>query len=204
MDYNNNDNQQTSYSSQEEAMRAAAAPERDEHSGLPTASLILGIISIVGIFCWLDVITAPIALILGGVALAKKYGNKGLAITGVVLSVLSLLVSVFMLISVLPIIRHSEEIVRDYAQLVYDQDEVFPAYEKDKSLPPYLAKYNESPYSDYLNKYAIDIYKIMDLLDEEYQKGNFTKPEDLGDMVIPSETADGAAAVSSSGILVFE
>lgn len=204
MDYNDNDNQQTSYSSQEEAMRAAAAPEPEAHSGMPTASLILGIISIVGICCWLDVITAPIALILGGIALAKKYGNKGLAITGVVLSVLSLLVTTFMLISVMPIIRHSDEIVRDYAQLVYDQDEVFPAYEKDKTLPPYLAKYNESPYSDYLNKYEIDIYKIMDVLDDEYKKGQFTSVEDLGGIAIPTETSDGQTAVASSGVLVFE
>ncbi len=58
---------------------------------LAAASLVLGIVSItVGWCCWFGVLTGPIALILGIIALVqiknepKKFGGKGFAIGGIV------------------------------------------------------------------------------------------------------------------------
>lgn len=166
------------FMSQNEAMRAAA-DETDVHEkkGLSIVALVFGILSVIGVCCWISLIFAPVGIVTAGIALAKHYGGKGLSITGMVLSILSLIVSVVMLIAVIPIIEHGEEIARDYTQLVIEQDEVFAAYEKDKALPSYISKYAESPYAEYLAKFRIDIYDIMDALDERYRKGEMEKPE---------------------------
>src|SRR5438132_13594460 len=66
--------------------------------GLALASLILGIISIPGMFCcYFGVLTAPASIIMGIVSLVQiknepgKYSGKPLAIIGIVTSVLSFL-----------------------------------------------------------------------------------------------------------------
>jgi len=60
---------------------------------LAATSLILGIASVtLGLCCYFGILTAPISLVLGIVALAqikndpKKYGGKGMAIGGIVAS----------------------------------------------------------------------------------------------------------------------
>ena len=62
---------------------------------LAVTSLILGIASVtLGLCCYFGILTAPIALVLGIVALVqikndpKKYGGKGMAIGGIVTSAL--------------------------------------------------------------------------------------------------------------------
>ncbi|MER6999276.1 DUF4190 domain-containing protein [Streptomyces sp. NPDC000410] len=79
-----------------------AEPARPARNGLGTAALILGIIgAVAGIFIilfWLSGVLGVIGLILGLVGLGRiKRGeatNKGVAITGVILSVVSLILAV--------------------------------------------------------------------------------------------------------------
>ncbi|MBR5372466.1 MAG: DUF4190 domain-containing protein [Oscillospiraceae bacterium] len=202
MDYK--DEQQSSFSSQDEAIHAAAAgtAEEDGNTRFSVVALVFGILSILTICCCGSVVIAPIGLLLSILALVKKKAGKNLAITGTVLSSLSLIVTIALLIAMAPIIEHSEEIAMDYAQLVMEQDEVFPQYENDKTLPSYLKKYTESPYSDYLkDRFKIDFYTIMDVLDQQYRDGKFTKPSDLKGLVeltSDSQTGliyDGTAAI---------
>lgn len=174
------DYQQNPQNSAEDAYRAAAmgAPG-EQRSGLATAVLVLGIVSLIGICCYVNLLTAPIAIILGIVALVKHRGATGLSVTGIVLSVLSLIVTCAMLVAMWPLVSHADEIFEDYKRVVIEQDEVFPAYEADKTLPDYLKKYQEPPYSDFLAKYDLDFYSIMDLLLENYKNGELPKPEDV-------------------------
>ncbi len=173
------DYQENPRNSAADAYRDAAAMRPEQKSGISTAVLILGIVSLIGICCYVNLITAPIAIIIGIVALAKHQGGTGPAVTGIVLSVLSLVVTGALLVAMWPVIQRSDEIAADYKQLVLEQDEVFPAYEADKTLPPYLSKYLEPPYSDFLQKYGVDFYDIMDMMLEKYKEGTFTKPEEL-------------------------
>ncbi len=151
-------------------------PVPQKKSGLAIASLVFGILSLIGFCCCgITVITAPLALIFGIISLAKKRSGTGMAIAGVVMAVLSILMIGVMIYSVKDFLPYSEEIVQDYAQLINDQDDVFPAYEKDGTLPPYIAKYKESPYKELLDKYDISIEQIMDIMDQQYQNGQFPK-----------------------------
>ena len=174
--------EQPKYLSQDEAMRAAAAVsyEEEEKKTLSVVSLVFGILSILTLCCCGSIVVAPVGLLLSIIALARKKAGKNLAITGTVLCSISMLVTVGMLILLSPIFSHSEEIAEDYTHLVMEQDEVFAAYKADKSLPDYLKKYTEPPYSDYLEgKLSVSFYTIMDTLLQQYEAGKFTKPEEL-------------------------
>ena len=145
-------------------------------AGLAIASLILGLLSLAGFCCCgINIITAPLAIIFGIVSLAKKRGGTGMAITGIITAVLSLLIIVGMVFSIRDILPYSNEIVQDYMQLMVDQDEVFPAYEEDGTLPEYLEKYKEPPYSDMLTKRGITINTLMDTLLEMYKNGQLAQ-----------------------------
>lgn len=149
-------------------------PER--RSGFAIASLVLGIISLFGpCLCCVHVITAPLAIILGAVSLIKKLDGKGMSITGVTLGILSVLMTVMLLISLRPVLEHIDVISEDLLQLTEDQDEVFPAYEKDGTLPDYIRKYLEPPYSDMLAEYDITIYDVMDALLSQYKSGRLMR-----------------------------
>ncbi len=147
-------------------------PQQKKSAGMAIASLILGIVSIFGLCCcFLNVITAPIAIILGIIVLVSKRSGTGLAITGIVFSALSLLVVISVFMVARQFMPYSETIMKDYVQLVQDKDEVFPAYEKDGTIPEYLEKYKESPYTDLYEKYDITFEDIMDSLLLMYKEG---------------------------------
>lgn len=150
---------------------------RSEKKGLAIAALIFGILSIIGFCCCLNVITAPIALILGIISLAAHRGGKGMAITGIVFALLSILIIGMMLFSVRDVLPYAEQISTDYVQLLNDQDEVFPAYEEDGTLPSYLEKYKEAPLKDILDKRGITIEQIMDIFDQNYKNGQLPKAD---------------------------
>lgn len=59
--------------------------------GLSIASMVLGIVSLV--FCCIPYLSIPcsiVGIILGGVSLATKKGGKGMAIAGLVCSILGI------------------------------------------------------------------------------------------------------------------
>lgn len=155
-----------------EGVNVTLPPQKQSKKGLAIASLILGILSIVGLCCCcVNVITAPLAIIFGIIVLCKHMDGTGLAVTGIVTSVLSLLVVGGVFFSVRGIMPYSEQIANDYMQLIAEQDEVFPAYEEDGTLPDYLEKYTETPYTEMLEKYDLTFYDVMDVLLEQYKLG---------------------------------
>lgn len=159
-------------------------PEQERRQGLAIASMVLGLIGIFGFCCCgLNIIAALIAVIFGIVVLAKKLDGTGFAVTGLVTGALTLIMVFAVVFSFRDLYPYSDAIVRDYTQLVEEQDEVFPAYEKDGTLPSYLLKYTEPPFSDFLAKYDATFYDVMDVLLEEYKAGTlkpvgYTLPEE--------------------------
>lgn len=147
-------------------------PEQERKQGLAIASLILGIIGLFGFCCCgLNLIAAVIAVIMGIAVLVKKLDGTGFAITGIVTGGLALLMVFAVLFSFRDLYPYSETIVRDYGQLVEEQDEVFPKYEADGTLPDYLLKYTETPFTEFFEKYDANFYDVMDVLLEEYKAG---------------------------------
>lgn len=85
----------------EENMQNNNMPQQ-ESKGLAIASMVLGIVSIIPGWCipYLPFILGLIGVILGGISLSKKKGGKGMAIAGLVTSIISLAIYVILLIFV--------------------------------------------------------------------------------------------------------
>lgn len=75
-----------------------AAPQGSK--GLAIASMVLGIVALVLSCCvpYLPIILALLAVVLGGVSLAKKKGGKGMAIAGLVCGIIGLVPAVLVVV----------------------------------------------------------------------------------------------------------
>ena len=79
-------------------MNQMAAPAPKKSAGLAIASMVLGIVALV-LSCCVPVVTficALLAVILGGVSLAKKMGGKGMAIAGLVCGIIGCIPALYM------------------------------------------------------------------------------------------------------------
>lgn len=151
-------------------------PAPKQKLGFAIASLVLGLVSIICICCGLQIITGPLALIFGFIALCKRHDGTGMSITGIATASLSLLLTLVVLITNGNLIRYAGTMLEDFSRVLEEQDEVFPAYAEDGTLPDYLKKYTESPYQEFLASYDSSIYVIMDALLENYKNGELPKP----------------------------
>lgn len=77
-------------------------PQQGGSKALAIASMVTGICSIFPGWCiaWLPVILGLIAVVLGGIVLAKKMNGKGMAIAGLVTGILSLVIYIIVYIFV--------------------------------------------------------------------------------------------------------
>lgn len=75
-------------------------PAQQGGSGLAIASMVLGIVALVLSCCiyFVSIPCALIGLILGAVALSKKTPGKGMAIAGLVCSIISIIPAVIVII----------------------------------------------------------------------------------------------------------
>ncbi len=91
MDYQNNQNDENTYAP---STAAGGGP------GLGIASMVCGIIALV-FSCCLYYVSIPlsiIAVILGGVAIAKKNSGKGMAIAGLVTGIIALVPAIILIV----------------------------------------------------------------------------------------------------------
>lgn len=82
-------------------MNQMAAPAPKKSAGLAIASMVLGIVALVFSCClpWVTFICALLAVIFGGVSLAKKMGGKGMAIAGLVCGIIGCVPATIMIVS---------------------------------------------------------------------------------------------------------
>lgn len=141
--------------------------------GFAVTALILGIVSLLGICCCVNLVTAPLAIIFGIIALVQKQRGTGMSITGIITAALSLIAALICGIAFAELIPYAEDITADYERIIVEADEIFPEYEETGELPDFLTKYLEEPYAGWLAKYDIDFYDIMDVWLIEYKNGTF-------------------------------
>ncbi len=89
------------YSYEAPAFETAPAQEPKKLIGLSIASMILGILSIVCCSAWyIAGLFALAGLVLGIISMVKKCSGKGMAIAGIICSVIGLIIAVVMLLIV--------------------------------------------------------------------------------------------------------
>ena len=75
---------QNPYSGYEQVSGYSVPQKPVEKKGMAVASFILGIVSMFGFCCcFTNILTAPIGIVLGIIALAKKHPGTGLSVTGI-------------------------------------------------------------------------------------------------------------------------
>lgn len=135
--------------------------------GFAIASLVLSILSLILCCCWgFNLVLAIPALILGIVALVKRYKGKGMAISGIIISSVSILITGMMLVSYGPIFK-------DVFRTANDFENIRDTYEETGELPEYLEKYTDEKY-DYIwqSEGYDDFYDFFDYVIEEVDKSN--------------------------------
>ena len=169
-------------------------PQKERKLGTAIAALIFGILCIPGICCCCtNLIFAPIAIILAIIVLVKHKDGTGIAIFGMIAAILSLIVVIGIIFSMRDILPYSQTIVEDYSRLVMEQDEVFPAYEEDGTIPDYLEKYTDEPYTSFFAKYGGTFYDVMDAMLEQYKSGALKNP--YGNMYAGTGTQSSSETV---------
>ena len=81
---------------------ANAAPVKG-NGGLAIGSLVCGIISILGFWSVITLIVAIVGVVLGAVNNAQDSQNKGMAIAGIILSIIGFLLSLFFIVILMEI-----------------------------------------------------------------------------------------------------
>lgn len=137
---------------------------------ISAAALCLAILAATFAKLWLTLIAGTAALLLGIYAIKKKKNGKGFAAAGIVLSVPCILLSACLLIILHLYADYLKVIFNDYETIYAERETVFAAYEIDATIPQYLQKYREEPYSELLDFFQISIYDVMDGLYAHYKQ----------------------------------
>lgn len=123
-------------------------------------SFVLGIVNIC-LCCCTTYIFAPLSLIFGIIALSKKWGGKGLAIAGVMLSTLSLI----FVIATNIIFKEAND---DITKFIMNADKYVQEYEETEEVPEDFKKYCDPKYDSVWKSMGYDSF---DDFYKDYMKG---------------------------------
>lgn len=142
--------------------------------GFSIASFVLGICSLLLVCCCgISVITVILSLIFGIIALATRRAYKGLAISGLILSVLTVIITIWIVAMNMILFENMVQISEDYLAICENAEEIFEEYKDTGEIPEFMEKYTEGEYKEWFDQYGGDIYDVMDALLEQYEAGAF-------------------------------
>ena len=90
----------------------------EEPGGFAIASLVLGILSLVLSCFYINVVTGIISIILGAVHLAKRRTRRGMAIAGIICSIISIVLLVIIVAIGLAFISSNADLYQQYQQIL--------------------------------------------------------------------------------------
>ena len=165
-DYNSNNG---GYSSNNRDVNA-------DKKGLAITAFVLSILGFICCGCG-AVVFAPISIILAIISLATHRGAKGLAIAGLVISILSILVVVFISVS------YKEE-VNDFSKFIQNSEHYVQMYKETGEIPEEFQKYKDPKY------------------DQFWQDSNYKNFEEFyADLI--SKVDSGAAQGTATGAAIY-
>ncbi|MGN1412076.1 MAG: DUF4190 domain-containing protein [Oscillospiraceae bacterium] len=107
-------------------------PSQNGSKSMAITSMVLGIVALVICLCFiLSIPLGIVSIILAIIVLVKKKNGKPFAITGLVTSILGILVSIVTLISMMPYIQFGMELSKDPNAIVTMIDD----YQQDGTIP---------------------------------------------------------------------
>lgn len=128
-------------------------PVNKPASALAVTALVLGIISILTCFFMVNVIIGIIAIILAVVVLAKRESGKGISITAILLSVISIAFTALIVYMIYPLLAVLPDLYNDMKEIYKDYDAIIEEYDRTGELPDYMDKYSEGEAGEFFDEY---------------------------------------------------
>ena len=141
-------------------------------TGLATASFIIGVVNFLFFGMIFSFILAPVSLVLGIIALVKHQGGKGFAVTGIIISAVSLIIfSVFTALFV--------KIYPDMEYFIQNDTAIISEFEENGEIPEKFEKYKAPEYDKYWRAFGGDFEGFFEYFIEVYKQsqGMRTIPE---------------------------
>lgn len=111
-------------------------------TGLATASFIISVVNLLFFACAFSFVLAPVAIVMGIMSLVKRQGGKGFAITGIVISTVSLLIfGVFTAIFM--------KVYPDMEYFIRNDTAIISEFEENGKIPEQFEKYKAPEYDKY-------------------------------------------------------
>lgn len=106
--------------------------QRQGNKGMAVASMVLGIIALVICLCFiLSIPLGIVSIILAIIVIVKKKEGKSFAITGIVTSAISIIISIVTLVAMMPYINFGMELSKDPQTIVTMVED----YQEDGTIP---------------------------------------------------------------------
>ena len=117
-------------------------PNEKGTSGMAIASFVIAIVNLILFRTLLSVIAVPLSLIFAIVSLAKKFGGKGFAIAGIIIS----LISTFVFCSAIAV---CVKLYPDFRYFAVHEQQIIEEYHENGTIPEQFEKYNAPRYNKY-------------------------------------------------------
>lgn len=121
--------------------------------GFAVTSFVLSLVNVFCCVCGLSYIFVPLSLIFGIISLVKKRGGKAFAVTGIVISGISMC---FMIYSEVRYGEFSRELAKDYLVFVQNDVKYISDYEETGEVPEEFRKYESSDYDRYWKEFGAE------------------------------------------------
>ncbi|MDE6425377.1 MAG: DUF4190 domain-containing protein [Ruminococcus sp.] len=132
-------------------------------TGLATASFIISIVNFLFFACALSIVLAPVSLVLGIMSLVKRQGGKGFAITGIIISTVSLLIFVTFSAIFVKIYPDMEYFIRNDTAIISE-------FEETGAIPEQFEKYKAPEYDKYWVTFGGEFEDFFEYFIEIYRR----------------------------------
>lgn len=131
-------------------------------SGLAIASMVIALVNLIVFRTLLSIIAVPLSLIFAIVSLAQKRSGKGFAITGIVVSVISMII-------IGTVIALFVKVYPDFEYFAQNQEKIITEYQEDGTIPEQYEKYNDPKYDKLWKSMGMkDFNEFFGMLIEKY------------------------------------
>ena len=131
-------------------------------SGLAIASMVIALVNLIVFRTLLSIIAVPLSLIFAIVSLAQKRSGKGFAITGIVVSVISMIL-------IGTVIALFVKVYPDFEYFAQNQEKIITEYQEDGTIPEQYEKYNDPKYDKLWKSMGLkDFNEFFGMLIDKY------------------------------------
>ncbi|HOC32733.1 MAG TPA: DUF4190 domain-containing protein [Ruminococcus flavefaciens] len=131
-------------------------------SGLAIASMVIALVNLIVFRTLLSIIAVPLSIIFAIVSLVQKRSGKGFAVTGIIVSVISMIL-------IGTVIALFVKVYPDFEYFAENQQQIITEYKEDGTIPEQYEKYNDPKYDKFWKSMGLkDFNEFFGMLIDKY------------------------------------